>query len=454
MNIVILAAGLGKRMHSKLPKVLQKVAGKPMLAHVLETARRIPGDNRIVVVLGHGMQQVKQALDLSSETCAVQDRQLGTGHALKCALAHLNPQEPTLVLYGDVPFISGETLERFFSQTQDKALGILTVRLADPTGYGRIVRQDGAVARIVEERDATPQQKAIGEVNTGIMLLPAGRVGPWLEALPCANAQGEYYLTDVVGLAVSEGCAICTTQVADALEVAGANSKEQLAALERGYQRMKARALMASGTTLVDPERIDIRGTLSCESDVEIDVGCVFEGDVRLAQDVRVGPYVYLKDAEIGPGTEILPFSHIEGARVGASCRIGPFARIRPGTELEGQNHIGDFVEIKKSRIGLQSKVNHLSYIGDTDMGRKVNIGAGTITCNYDGLNKFRTTIGSEAFIGSGTELVAPVAVGDGATVGAGTTLTRDAPAGKLTVGRARQTTVEGWVRPEKRQKG
>ncbi len=454
MNIVILAAGQGKRMRSNLPKVLQRVAGRPMLEHVLNRARETGDSNRIVIVVGHGAQAVRERFEAEKDICwAVQKEQLGTGDALKSALPELDVLQPTLVLFGDVPFISTSTLKRFIEATPEDAVGLLTIELDNPTGYGRIVRDGERILRIVEEKDATAPEKAIREINTGIMLLPTAKLSDWLSRLGSRNAQGEYYLTDVISLAVDSGFKVCATQAANALEVSGANSKAQLAALERGYQRARATELMDAGVTLIDPDRIDIRGHLTCGTDVTIDVGCVFEGNVELGDDVTVGPYVCIKNAVIGQGTVILPFTHIEGAETGADCRIGPFSRLRPGTRLVGDNHVGDFVEIKKSVIGQGSKVNHLTYIGDTDMGARVNIGAGTITCNYDGVAKHRTVIGDDAFIGSGTELVAPVTVGRGATIGAGTTLTKPAPEDKLTLARARQTTVEGWKRPTKEKK-
>ena len=452
MNIVILAAGMGKRMRSRLPKVLQPLAGKPMLAHVLEKARLLGKNNRIIVVVGHGAEAVKNYFSQAEDiTFALQSEQLGTGHALLQALPYCEKGEPTLVLLGDVPLIRSETLTKLVQAAGD-GVGLLTVKLSNPKGYGRIVRENGAVRAIVEEKDATEQQRAIDEVNTGIMVLPTQYLDRWLNELGNQNAQGEYYLTDVIARAVAEGVEVNAALADSATEVEGVNNKVQLAALERAYQMDRAHELMNEGVTLIDPQRIDIRGELTCGKDVTIDVGCVFSGKVILGDGVKVGAYCVLKDVEIGAETEVLPFCHFDGAKVGQEARLGPYSRLRPGTTLADQTHIGNFVEIKKSAIGFGSKVNHLSYIGDTDMGARVNIGAGTITCNYDGVNKFRTTIMDDSFIGSDTQLVAPVTVGKGATLGAGTTLTKDAPEGELTIARARQVTLKGWKRPTKKQ--
>lgn len=451
MNIVILAAGMGKRMNSRLPKVLQPLAGKPMLRHVVEKARQL-NPSKLIVVIGHGADAVRDAfVDASDITFVMQEKQLGTGHALMQALPLCDLTSPTLVLLGDVPLIEVSSLRRLIDLTAD-GLGLLTVCLEDPTGYGRIVRENGQVQGIVEQKDATEKELLINEVNTGIMLLPTQYLDAWLGSLKNENAQGEYYLTDVISMAVQQGIKVVATQAGSATEVEGVNNKVQLARLERAYQRQKALGLMRSGVTLLDPDRIDVRGELVCGKDVEIDVGCIFVGKVKLADGVKVGAYCTLKDVEVGAGTEILSYCHFDGAKVGENVRLGPYSRLRPGAVLADETHIGNFVEIKKSNIGFASKVNHLSYIGDTDMGARVNIGAGTITCNYDGVNKFRTTIGDDAFIGSDTQLVAPVTVGKGATLGAGTTLTKNAPDDKLTLSRARQVTVEGWKRPTKKK--
>lgn len=453
MNIVILAAGMGKRMRSQLPKVLQPIAQKPMIDHVLDKARAIEGEHRIIVVVGHAADVVKNHLkDNHDIQFALQAEQLGTGHALMQALPLCEPDKPTLVLLGDVPLIETQTLETLIKEAGNEP-GLLTVKLDNPTGYGRIVRDaNGAVCAIVEEKDADAEQRKINEVNTGIMVLPTNRLNEWLSALKNENAQGEYYLTDVIAMAVANQVTVHTACASSAVEVEGVNSKIQLAALERAYQEKQAQRLMAEGVTLIDPRRIDVRGELICGRDVTIDVGCVFSGRVVLKDGVTVGAYCVLKDVELAQGVEVKPFCHFDGAVVGEKAILGPYTRLRPGTTLAEQTHIGNFVEIKKSVVGVGSKVNHLSYIGDTDMGAGVNIGAGTITCNYDGVNKFRTTIKDNAFIGSDTQLVAPVTVGEGATLGAGTTLTRDAPDGKLTISRARQTVIEGWKRPVKKQ--
>lgn len=453
MNIVILAAGMGKRMHSKLPKVLQPLAGKPMLDWVIDRVSPLT-HKPIVVVIGHQGELVESAFkDRTNLRFAWQREQKGTGHALQMALPMLCEEEThTLVCLGDVPLLSSDTISRLSAAVGPDEMGLLTVNLDNPTGYGRIVRNaDGTVARIVEQKDANEAELAVREVNTGIMLLPTRRLAGWLGSLTNENAQGEYYLTDVIALAAAEGVAIRTVQPGFTFEVEGVNSKVQLAKLERTWQRHQANELLNQGVTLIDPERIDIRGTLSAGKDVLIDVGVIFEGDVTLADGVHVGAYSVLKDCSIAENVEILPYCHIDGAVIGAESRIGPYSRLRPGAELAGENHIGNFVEVKKSVVGQQTKINHLTYIGDSDIGARVNIGAGTITCNYDGVNKFRTVIGDDAFIGSDTQLIAPVTVGAGATIGAGTTLTCEAPAGKLTLSRARQVTVEGWVRPQKK---
>lgn len=452
MNVVILAAGQGKRMRSDLPKVLHPIAGRPMLGHVIGTARAL-GAARPVVVFGHGGDQVRAAFDGEPLDWALQSPQLGTGHAVRQAVSFLADDVPTLVLYGDVPLTRAATLERLVAAA-GAGMGVLTVELPDPTGYGRIVRTAGKVTRIVEQKDATPEERAIREVNTGILVAPTVALKRWLDALGNDNAQGEYYLTDVIAMAVRDGVPVETAQPDAAWETLGVNSKAQLAELERIHQRNVAEALLEAGVMLADPARIDVRGTLDCGRDVSIDVNCVFEGAVALADGVSIGPNCVLRNVRVGPGTRIEAFSHLDEAVVGAACRIGPYARLRPATTLADDVHIGNFVEVKASDVGVGSKANHLAYVGDTTVGSNVNIGAGTITCNYDGANKHRTVIEDDAFIGSDTQLVAPVRVGKGATLGAGTTLTKDAPAGKLTVSRAKQVSIDGWQRPVKVKKG
>lgn len=455
LNIVILAAGLGKRMQSDLPKVLHPLAGKSMLAHVIENARRLNPD-RIVVVVGHGAERVQAAFaDQPDLQFALQRPQQGTGHAVQQAVPFLleqhAAQDTTLVLYGDVPLVQTETLQRLLDARAGGVV-VLTERLADPSGYGRIVRDEqGLVQRIVEHKDASAPERDISEVNTGILAAPTDRLKDWLARIGNQNAQGEYYLTDVVGLAVRDGVSVHATQPGAAWETLGVNSRAQQAQLERVWQGELARRQLELGVTLADPARFDLRGSLSCGRDVFIDVGCVFEGQVQLADGVRIGPHCVIKNARIGAGTHIDAFSHIQEAVVADLAQIGPYARLRPGADIGSQAHVGNFVEIKKSRLGQGSKANHLSYIGDAQIGARVNIGAGTITCNYDGVNKFQTIIEDDVFVGSDTQLVAPVKVGRGATLGAGTTLTRDAPAGQLTLSRPVQKTIEGWLRPNKK---
>ncbi|MCE1241305.1 MAG: bifunctional UDP-N-acetylglucosamine diphosphorylase/glucosamine-1-phosphate N-acetyltransferase GlmU [Azonexaceae bacterium] len=452
MNIVILAAGQGKRMHSQLPKVLHPIGGKALASHVIDTARSLSPE-RLILVYGHGGTIVRSTLAADDICWAEQAQQLGTGHAVAQALPQLSSAAQTLVLYGDVPLISAATLGRLL-QAAGQGVAVLTVDLADPTGYGRIVRDAaGNVLRIVEQKDADAAEKAIREINTGIMVLPTDRLAGWLSALKNDNAQGEYYLTDLVALAVDAGISVKTAQPAAEWEVLGVNSKLQLAELERRHQRNQAERLMVDGVRLADPARIDIRGQLTHGRDVAIDVGCVFEGRVELGDAVEVGPYCVLKNVEVGPGTRIAAFCHFEDATIGPDGVLGPYARLRPGAELGPEVHIGNFVEVKKSRIGAQSKANHLAYIGDAEIGQRVNIGAGTITCNYDGVNKHKTVIEDDAFIGSDTQLVAPVTVGRGATLGAGTTLTKNAPPDTLTVSRAKQMSLTGWQRPIKEKK-
>ena len=452
MNVIILAAGMGKRMQSALPKVLHPLAGKPLLSHVVDTARAL-SPTRLCVVYGHGGDAVPTLLAAPDLAFALQEPQLGTGHAVMQGLPHLDDSVPTLILYGDVPLTRAATLQRLLDAAGSDRLGILTIAMADPTGYGRIVRENGKIVRIVEQKDANAAEKSISEVNTGIMVAPTPQLRRWLATLSNQNAQGEYYLTDIVARAVEDGIAVVSAQADTLAETLGVNSKVQLAELERLHQRGLAQALMEQGVTLLDPGRIDIRGTLTCGRDVTIDVGCVFEGKVELADGVNIGPYCVIKNARVGAAAQIKAFCHIDDASIGAAGQIGPYARLRPGTVLAEDVHIGNFVEVKNSIVAAHSKANHLSYVGDTDVGERVNIGAGTITCNYDGVNKSRTVIENDAFIGSDTQLVAPVRVGAGATIGAGTTLTKNAPAGKLTLSRSKQITIDNWARPVKTKK-
>lgn len=454
MNVVILAAGMGKRMRSQYPKVLHQVAGKSMVEWVLDATAKFAESQ--VIVVGHKADLVKEALSSRPHLkFAIQKELKGTGDAVRCALDFLDlSQAYTLVCLGDVPLLSTTTIERLYQACQGHTptFGLITVTMPNPFGYGRIVRDSlGQVSRIVEEKDATQSEKQITEVNTGIMLLPTQMLPQWLSRLTNQNAQQEYYLTDCIQLAVQDHIPIATVFPAALEEVQGVNSPQELAKVERFWQQQQAQKLLENGVTLMDPNRIDVRGTLICGQDVQIDVGCIFEGHVVLEDGVKVGAYCVIKDSEIARNTTILPFCHIEQAKVGMQSKVGPYSRLRPGSVLSGDNHIGNFVEIKKSTIGQATKVNHLTYLGDSEVGQRVNIGAGTITCNYDGVNKFKTIIGDDAFIGSDTQLVAPVVVGAGATLGAGTTLTKNAPEGKLTLSRVRQTTVDHWKRPTKK---
>ncbi len=453
MNIVILAAGMGKRMHSDLPKVLHPLAGRPLLAHVIDTARTL-SPTRLVVVVGHGAERVQAAVAAPDVAFALQAQQLGTGHAVMQALPLLDPAQPTLVLYGDVPLTRPDTLARLLQAAGQHRFGILTVEMDDPTGYGRIVRDAaGSIARIVEQKDAGDAERAIREINTGIVVCPTAKLTEWLATLRNDNAQGEYYLTDTVERAVADGVEVVSAQPGALWETLGVNSKVQLAELERLHQRNQAMRLLEAGVTVLDPARIDIRGELTCGRDVTIDVGCVFEGRVHLEDGVQIGPHCVIRDSRIGSGARVLAFCHLEQAQVGADGRVGPYARLRPGTELGEDVHIGNFVEVKNSQIAAHSKANHLAYVGDATVGSRVNIGAGTITCNYDGVNKHRTVIEDDVFIGSDSQLVAPVTVRRGATLGAGTTLTKEAPADQLTLSRAKQMTIPGWQRPLKQPK-
>ena len=453
LSIVILAAGQGTRMKSDLPKVLHPLAGRPLLQHVVETAQVI-GAADIHVVYGHGGERVREQLSGLEVTWVEQAEQLGTGHAVAQALPEVADDHRVLVLYGDVPLISVETLGRLLKFSGDDGVGVLTMEPGDPHGYGRIVRNDAdQVVKIVEQKDASHRELHIREVNTGILTAPAAKLKEWLGRVGNDNAQGEYYLTDVVALAVAERISVTGVLTHDPMEAEGVNDRIQLAALERHYQGREAERLMRDGVTLIDPARFDLRGELICGRDVTIDVNCIFEGRVAIGDGAVIGPNCLIRDSRIGPGMEVRANSVIESSTTGGDGFIGPFARLRPGTELADGAHVGNFVEVKNSRIGAGSKVNHLTYIGDTDMGAAVNIGAGTITCNYDGANKHRTTIGDRVFVGSATQLVAPVTVGDDATIGAGSTITRDAPPGELSLSRSKQTSLKGWKRPVKQKK-
>jgi bifunctional UDP-N-acetylglucosamine pyrophosphorylase/glucosamine-1-phosphate N-acetyltransferase len=453
LNVIILAAGMGKRMHSRVPKVLHVLAGKPLLSHVIDAARLLtPVPSRICVVYGHGGKAVPDAHKSADLIFVRQEPQLGTGHAVQQALPQIDASAPTLVLYGDVPLVRTETLSVLLDAA-GKGLGVLTVVLDDPTGYGRILRgAKGNITGIVEEKDASARQKKIREVNTGIMVLPAKRLAGWLGRLKNDNAQAEYYLTDVVRLALKDRVRVSAIAAPEVWETLGVNSKAQLAELERTYQRHTANRLLNAGVTLADPGRIDVRGKLSAGHDVRIDVNCVFEGLVSLSDDVEIGANCVLRNVTVGPGCVLMPFSHLEDAVIGANCRIGPFARIRPGTRLGEDVHVGNFVEVKASELGDHAKANHLAYVGDSVVGRNVNIGAGTITCNYDGANKHRTVIEDDVHIGSDVQLVAPVTVGRGATVGAGTTVWKDVPPGGLALNAKTQTHRGGWQRPTKKR--
>lgn len=449
-DVVILAAGQGTRMRSALPKVLHPLAGKPLLQHVIDTAHQLGAAN-VHAVIGHGAEQVREQLADAQCQWVLQQEQLGTGHALAQALPNINPDHAVLVLYGDVPLVRPETLHALLMKQNRNGLGLLTAILEDPTGYGRILREQEAIVGIVEQKDATPEQLTITETNTGILVAPAARLQEWLPRLSSANAQGEYYLTDIVAMAVADGVEVIAHHPVEQWEVQGVNNRLQLAELERAYQYQQAERLLLEGASLADPARIDVRGQLMVGQDVSIDVNCVFEGRVVLHDGVRIGSNCVLRNTEIGPGSVVESHSVLVDAEVAGHCQIGPFARIRPGTCLEEGAKVGNFVEIKNSQLKPGSKVNHLSYIGDAVVGEGANVGAGTITCNYDGANKYRTEIGPGAFIGSNSSLVAPVIIGARATVAAGSTITNDIGSEQLGVARGRQRNIDGWNRPEKK---
>jgi bifunctional UDP-N-acetylglucosamine pyrophosphorylase/glucosamine-1-phosphate N-acetyltransferase len=452
LAVVILAAGKGTRMKSSMPKVLHPLAHKPLVQHVIDTARSLD-PSQIVVVYGHGGDQVREVVTDADLSWAEQAEQLGTGHAVQQAMPHIKEADRVLVLYGDVPLTSAETLRELLEQAGD-GMGLLTINLGDPSGYGRIVRDDkGAVERIVEQKDANPDELAIQEVNTGIMVFPGEKLSGWLNGLSNNNAQGEYYLTDLLAMAVNDGVSIAVTQPEHQFEADGVNNKLQLAELERAYQRLQADRLMTDGVLLRDPNRFDLRGSLTHGTDCEIDINVIIEGKVSLGNNVKIGANVVLRNVSIGDNTVVVENCIFDDATVGADCTIGPFSRLRPGADLTGGAHIGNFVEIKKSVVGLGSKVNHLTYIGDSQIGAGVNIGAGTITCNYDGANKHTTVIGDNAFIGSNSALVAPVTIGKGATIGAGSVIRKDTPDDKLTLSGGKQVTISNWERPKKQPK-
>lgn len=450
LAVVTLAAGKGSRMKSDLPKVLHPLAGKPMLGHVLAAASALPNAVQHVVI-GHGAESVRAAFTEADVTWAEQLEQKGTGHAVAQAMPKVDPDALVLILYGDVPLIQTQTLEQLVAIAAEDQVALLTVNLHNPAGYGRIVRNaQGAVQAIVEHKDATEEQRLIGEVNTGIMAMPAHLLNKWLPALSADNAQGEYYLTDVIAMAVADDVVVTALQPMSESEVEGVNDRVQLARLERVYQMSLAHDLLVQGVSLADPARIDIRGRLTAGANVFIDVGCVFEGDVVLADNVTIGAYSVIRNSQLGYGVQVETFCHIEDAQIEANCNLGPYARLRPGADLKEGARVGNFCEVKKSIIGKGSKVNHLTYVGDTTIGEGANIGAGTITCNYDGVNKFRTEIGDGAFIGSNSSLVAPVSIGKNATVAAGSTITKTVGDGELAVARGKQRNIAGWERPTK----
>ena len=451
LSIIVLAAGQGKRMHSDLPKVLQPLGGMTLLEHVVHAAAALKPAH-IHVVYGHGGDQVPAALRHLHVHWVQQAEQLGTGHAVMQAMQHISDDHVVLVLYGDVPLVRGATLQKLTDSAAHGELAVLTAQVADPSGYGRMLRDaEGQVQRIVEHKDAGAEERGITEINTGLMACKAALLHRWLKDVRNHNAQKEYYLTDVVAMAVAEGVLVNGVMATEESEVAGVNDRKQLAAAEATLRQRVADTLMQQGVTLRDAVRLDVRGQLSCGRDVVIDINCVFEGEVKLGNRVHIGPNAVIRDCEIGDDTQVFAHSVLDGARIGARVRIGPFARIRPESRLADEVHIGNFVEVKKSRLGRNSKANHLAYVGDAEVGERVNIGAGVITCNYDGVNKHATLIGDDAFVGSDTTLIAPVSIGAGAYIAAGSAISQDAPAGQLTIARARQETVAGWKPPGKK---
>ena len=451
LSTIILAAGQGTRMRSSLPKVLQPLAGRPLLAHVVECAAALEADD-VCVVYGHGAEAVRNEFPGDALRWALQAEQLGTGHAVQQAMPETPDKNRVLILFGDVPLLTPGTCQRLLDETPDSDVAVLTVDMEDPTGYGRIIRENGNVSCIVEEKDAGPEEKTVREINTGVLLCPAAKLKGWLDNLGNDNAQGEYYLTDAIAMAVNDGVIVHGVKADSWIEVMGINDKKQLAEVERALQARLVDELMKEGVGFADPARVDIRGTLKCGTDVFIDVNAVFEGDVELGDGVKIESNNLVRDTKLGAGTVLHSNCHLEGATTGNNCEIGPFSRMRPGAELANNVKVGNFVEIKKSTVADGSKVNHLTYIGDTEIGKMVNVGAGTITCNYDGANKYKTRIGDGAFIGSGVELVAPVEIGAGATVGAGSTITKNVEDNQLALGRSRQKVVPGWKKPAKKE--
>ncbi|BFU59209.1 MULTISPECIES: bifunctional UDP-N-acetylglucosamine diphosphorylase/glucosamine-1-phosphate N-acetyltransferase GlmU [Rodentibacter] len=451
LSAVILAAGKGTRMYSDLPKVLHKIAGKPMVKHVIDTVNSLGAEN-VHLVYGHGGELMREHLENEKVNWVLQTEQLGTAHAVQKASPFFKDDENILVLYGDVPLISKETLEKLIAAKPENGIALLTVNLDNPTGYGRIIRENGNVVAIVEQKDANEAQLKIQEGNTGVMVADGASFKKWLARVGNNNAQGEYYLTDLVALANQDGCQVVAVQATEMMEVEGANNRLQLAALERYYQHKQAERLLLEGVMLLDPKRFDLRGKLEHGKDVEIDINVIIEGNVRLGNRVKIGAGCVLKNVVIGDDVEVKPYSVLEDAIIGEKAAIGPFSRLRPGTELAAETHVGNFVEIKKSVVGKGSKVNHLTYVGDSEIGANCNIGAGVITCNYDGANKFKTTIGDNVFVGSDTQLVAPVTVEDGATIGAGSTITRNVGKDELVITRVPQRHIQGWQRPVKKK--
>ncbi|MDG6818051.1 bifunctional UDP-N-acetylglucosamine diphosphorylase/glucosamine-1-phosphate N-acetyltransferase GlmU [Glaesserella parasuis] len=450
LSVVILAAGKGTRMYSDLPKVLHPIAGKPMIKHVIDTAKQLSA-KQIHLIYGHGGDLLQQRLSVEPVNWVLQAEQLGTGHAMQQAAPFFANDENILMLYGDAPLITATTLEKLIAAKPENGIALLTVVLDNPTGYGRIIRENGSVVAIVEQKDANPEQLKIQEINTGVMVASGASFKKWLSQLDNNNAQGEYYITDVIAMANRDGYKVEAVQATNLMEVEGANNRLQLAALERYYQKIQAEKLLLAGVTIIDPARFDLRGTVTHGKDVVIDVNVILEGSIQLGNNVKIGAGSVLKNVVLGDNVEIKPYSVLEDSVIGESADVGPFARLRPGTELAAKAHVGNFVEIKKSTIGEGSKVGHLTYIGDSEIGANVNIGAGTITCNYDGANKFKTIIGDNVFVGSDTQLVAPVTVASGATIGAGSTITKDVAADELVITRVPQRHIQGWQRPTKK---